>query len=46
LIIFHGRFKKYVFISSDSVYEVCQIKKDVGFSKEVDAIRPGSKEQQ
>ena len=39
LIIFRGRFKKYIYISSDSVYEVSKQKNHNGFSKETDAVR-------
>jgi len=43
LIVFRGRFGKYIYISSDSVYEVCQGKNHVGYSKETDALRPHDK---
>ena len=35
-----GRTDLYMYISSDSVYEVCQEKEHCGPSKETDAIRP------
>lgn len=40
LIVFRGRFKKYIYISSDSVYEVSKAKEHGGFSLETDAVRP------
>ena len=35
-----GRTDHYIYISSDSVYEVCQEKQHHGHSRETDAIRP------
>ena len=35
-----GRFKRYIYISSDSVYEVCKMKHHEGYSTEQDAVRP------
>lgn len=37
---FHGLFGKYIYISTDSVYEVCAEKNHTGFSKETDSVRP------
>jgi len=38
-----GRIKLYVYISSDSVYEVCD-KRHEGFTREEDAVRPRDRE--
>ncbi|XP_057306164.1 uncharacterized protein LOC130644534 [Hydractinia symbiolongicarpus] len=40
LIVMPGRFKRYIYISSDSVYEVCLPKKHDGYLREEDAVRP------
>jgi len=39
LIALKGRFKYYIYISSDSVYEVCESHNEI-FSKEHHAVRP------
>ena len=41
LVVLKGRFNHYIYISSDSVYEVCQEKQHDGANRENDAIRPG-----
>lgn len=40
LIALRGRFKKYIYISTDSVYEVSKVKSHNGYSVEEDAGRP------
>lgn len=37
---FHKQFGKYIYISTDSVYDVCTEKNHTGFSLESDAVRP------
>ena len=37
----HDRFKSYIFISTDSIYEVCQVNKN-DMLLETDSIRPES----
>ena len=37
----HDRFKSYIFISTDSIYEVCQVNKN-DMMLETDSIRPES----
>ena len=40
LIVLGGRFSRYIYISTDSVYEVSKAKLHDGFLKEEDAVRP------
>lgn len=40
LNMLNGKVKRYIYISSDSVYEVCN-KTHTGLSREEDAVRPG-----
>ena len=35
-----GQCDLYIYVSSDSVYEVCQEKQHIGHSRETDAVRP------
>lgn len=44
--LLRGRFKHYIYISSDSVYEVSRRKTHSGFSKETDSVRPMSAQEQ
>jgi len=39
LNMLHGRIKRYIYISSDSVYDVCN-KTHAGLTREQDAVRP------
>ncbi|XP_065653466.1 uncharacterized protein LOC136080580 [Hydra vulgaris] len=40
LILLQGKFKRYIYISSDSVYEVCKHKDEKEYLIETDAVRP------
>ncbi|XP_052792287.1 uncharacterized protein LOC128226451 [Mya arenaria] len=42
LNMMNGKIKRYIYISSDSVYEVCN-KSHSGFTREDDAVRPEAK---
>lgn len=43
--LLRGRYGRYIYISSDSVYEVCLQNPHGGPSREEDAVRPGNKQE-
>lgn len=45
LNMLNGKVNRYIYISSDSVYEVCQNKSHEGFTREEDALRPDDEEE-
>ncbi|XP_070574965.1 uncharacterized protein [Ptychodera flava] len=44
--VLRGRAGLYIYISTDSVYEVCKAKNHAGRTKETDAVRPKAKTRQ